>query len=616
MLRHGKSTLRFLAVVPLTIAALATFANGQSPTTTTITKLYTYNDDGALTSVTTQVDDGEPAVAYLTRDNFIPDAQDPATGQLTLGNGNLIAVGPAPGVSNATSRYSFDELDRVAEYSGGSAAVSYTYHPTSLMASATKTSGDTVHFYYDNSATPRMVTIERAATGEMSRQLGPLCSVTDGTRKVLMSPRKDVSGVYDPDADTFTPYSYDAYGEPSPFDPSHNETPGGDYDLANNPFRYAGEYRDPDWGGYYLRTRWYDPQLRVFLTRDPTQNLNRYGYTDGNPIARFDPTGQSHNAWNKFIRNPVDNVMERLDRHLADRLLVSPLLGPIALIADPVGFWHGLGPNDSLRLLSLVGIVGSGQLAGYAVSDANYLLSFAVAVGTNAGTGVASSYVAASSHGFHRLNRRLFYHGLEYTAGGILEYHFIFGNGYRPFNLELDDVIDKWKGARLSAPNGEGNEALVFRFKQNGSGSVVSGKGLSFLRGTNPVLDAFNTGWYHEGMLALGADNTVWLTEVTNGGLRVQHFEIVDAGDIREELERALRGAKTELQFVGRFTERKVGETFYSNPRNLVPLKDGIDVAEDSEQLVTGGTQQYALWGRNCQLHAGDILRALGNPLD
>ncbi|MCP4630031.1 MAG: hypothetical protein GY850_41960 [bacterium] len=32
-------------------------------------------------------------------------------------------------------------------------------------------------------------------------------------------------------------------------------------------FRYAGEYRDPLWGGYYLRARWYHPDLTTFIAR-------------------------------------------------------------------------------------------------------------------------------------------------------------------------------------------------------------------------------------------------------------------------------------------------------------------------------------------------------------
>jgi RHS repeat-associated protein len=583
------------------------------PAATTITKTYTYNDDGALTSVTTQVDDEPATVSYLTWDNFVPDTQDPTTGQIAAGNGNLVGVGPAPG--DLSAHYTFDGQDRLIGYSDDRGSVFYTYHPTWLMASATKGSGDSIHFYYGGGTPARVATIEHDSSGAMASLLGPICSVTDGTQKILMSPRKDVAGVFDPDQGTFTPYSYDAWGGDDLLDQSEQEPTEDEYDLTDNPFRYAGEYRDPNWGGYYLRARWYDPQLRTFVSRDPAVNLNRFGYTDGNPIARHDPTGSSHNAWNKHVRNPVDRLMARLDKHAVDRILVSPLLGPIALAADPVGFWHGLGPNTPLRLLSLTGIVGSEVLTGFLLSDASHIASFVVEVSVNAGVGAASSYVAASSHGFHRLNRRLFFNGLQYTAGGIFEYQFVFGAGYRPFNLDLDDVITKWKSEPLGGGKGEASSALVFRFKQDGSFTGSSGKGFAFLRGTNPLFDAFGTGWYHEGMLALGRDEHIWITEVTSDGLRTREGFLT--GDLKKSLVRELRNSKSEFRLVGKFRENTVNDVFLRNPRGIAPLRgpDGIYVRDSQiENLLLGGSNPYSLFSRNCQQHAGDVLRALGDP--
>jgi RHS repeat-associated protein len=597
---------RFLAIV-LALASLAVTAQAQS-TTTTITRVYTYNADGAPTSVTTQVDDNQPTVSYLTWDNFVPDANDPSTGTVTPGNGDLLGSGPAPGTDALTKRFTFDAEDRLVGYSDGASAVTYTYHPTWLMASATKASGDSVHFYYDNGQSPRIIHIEHTSTGVLSRRLGPVCSLTDGRQKVLMSPRSDVAGVYDPSQQTFAPYSYDAYGEPSPFDPSANQSPSADYDLGDNPFRYGGEYRDPDWGGYYLRARWYDPSFRTFISRDPNQNLNRFGYTDGNPIARLDPSGQS---WKKAISRPTEKFLAPLTKDAAGRILLGPLIAPILLVADPVGFWNGLGPNNTIRALALTGIVGSQLLTGY-LPDSNYIAFFALNVAANSGVGVASSYVAASSHGFHRLNRRLFYQGLEYTVGGVLEAHFIFGAGYRPFNLELDDVIKKWTTEETSLENNK--ETLVFRYKQNGVGSGVSGKGFSFLRGTNPLADYFGTGWYHEGMLALGRDGQAWLTEVTDQGLRVQVWERGEKETNQAYLNALLRKSTTDFKYAGKFGEANVNDIFQCNPKGLVPAPNGgIDVpGGDRERLLMSGTGQYSLFGRNCQLHAGAILRMLG----
>ena len=66
-----------------------------------------------------------------------------------------------------------------------------------------------------------------------------------------------------------------------------------------NPFRYRGYYYDTESRLYYLITRYYDPRLGVFLTRDSTEYLepeevggvDLYAYCRNNPIMYYDPTG-------------------------------------------------------------------------------------------------------------------------------------------------------------------------------------------------------------------------------------------------------------------------------------------------------------------------------------
>lgn len=66
-----------------------------------------------------------------------------------------------------------------------------------------------------------------------------------------------------------------------------------------NPFRYRGYYYDTESRLYYLITRYYDPRLGVFLTRDSAEYLepeevggvDLYAYCYNNPIMYVDPTG-------------------------------------------------------------------------------------------------------------------------------------------------------------------------------------------------------------------------------------------------------------------------------------------------------------------------------------
>ena len=74
-------------------------------------------------------------------------------------------------------------------------------------------------------------------------------------------------------------------------------------DLAHignrNPFRYRGYYYDAETGLYFLKTRYYDPQICRFITIDDIQyldpehinGLNLYAYCGDNPVMNIDPTG-------------------------------------------------------------------------------------------------------------------------------------------------------------------------------------------------------------------------------------------------------------------------------------------------------------------------------------
>ena len=53
-------------------------------------------------------------------------------------------------------------------------------------------------------------------------------------------------------------------------------------------------------GLYYMRARYYNPQIKRFINRDiidgsitDSQSLNKYSYVQGNPISLVDPSGTS-----------------------------------------------------------------------------------------------------------------------------------------------------------------------------------------------------------------------------------------------------------------------------------------------------------------------------------
>ncbi len=83
---------------------------------------------------------------------------------------------------------------------------------------------------------------------------------------------------------------------------SYDYTPYGELlrhsGTSDTPFLFTGEQYDPEAGLYYLRARYYSPELARFLSRDTFEGTltdplsqNRYLYARGNPVLYVDPSG-------------------------------------------------------------------------------------------------------------------------------------------------------------------------------------------------------------------------------------------------------------------------------------------------------------------------------------
>lgn len=94
----------------------------------------------------------------------------------------------------------------------------------------------------------------------------------------------DVLAAYSNTSNKLADYSYTAWGEQR----SVNETSS----FTNNPLRYCGEYYDCESGMTYLRARYYDSNIKRFISEDPIKDgLNWYSYAGNNPVMFVDPSG-------------------------------------------------------------------------------------------------------------------------------------------------------------------------------------------------------------------------------------------------------------------------------------------------------------------------------------
>ncbi|MBC8526842.1 MAG: RHS repeat protein [Candidatus Cloacimonetes bacterium] len=89
----------------------------------------------------------------------------------------------------------------------------------------------------------------------------------------------------------------------------------------DNSFRYVGKYgvMYEDNGLYFMRARYYNPQIGRFISEDPIWDFNLYAYGGNNPIIKIDPLGLTDQSlvikkdeFNSEISAPKDPTVDDL----------------------------------------------------------------------------------------------------------------------------------------------------------------------------------------------------------------------------------------------------------------------------------------------------------------
>jgi RHS repeat-associated protein len=581
-------------LVALVASAGPAFAPAAVGARTTV-NTYSYNADGALTAITTQVNQNSPATTYLTWDDFTPNAATPTTGTVAAGDGRLVGYGPSPGVDDLTARFEFDPRDRLLSYSGPAGTETYDYHANGMMMSSSA-GGDELRFYSDAYENPQVTNIHQTGAGLWSAWLDRNRFVDDGSERSVMQPRKDMACTYDAADHTLQSYSYDAFGA------SRLEgTSSGSYDLHDNPFRYAGEYRDPIWGGYFLRARWYHPDLPVFLSRDPEEHLNRYAYGNGNPVMHIDPDGMN------FLKALNSSLNKGIGGHFA-RVFLAPLLGPLQILADPKGFWQQIKTDkDGIDIFLAAGVATEGLsigLEGFGLSAGIRGLSLAKRFGSrlaiDAGLVGGQAVAGGADRGFKHFNWESFGQNLELGAGGIAFDRGVAGVGHNAFTLKGEDILNR-------VQNLKDDSVLVFRERTEGN---------SLKTFTSPLLEHAKIGRYHERIIVVSKDFSVSSDLLVRkhggevfGALRTSS-KLNDARAVEGFFSDKTRTSR--YQFVGSLKGFSKENFLTLNPRGLLHGQVYQDLLISDDWAHAPQSAKYGRWTNNCHTHAQAVLSELG----
>ena len=184
-------------------------------------------------------------------------------------------------------RYYYDHTGaRVKKVVDG---VTTEYRMAGSLLVSERTGDETIWYQYDSAASL-------------------VAMIIGGTRyNYVRNAQNDIVGLIDSTGKRVVYYKYDSWGRTVNISGTMAATVG-----QKNPFRYRGYYFDAESGMYYLQSRYYDPEIRRFISADDVGILtgdqsilglhNLYEYCLDNPVGRLDENGHfSLPNWAKVV---------------------------------------------------------------------------------------------------------------------------------------------------------------------------------------------------------------------------------------------------------------------------------------------------------------------------
>ncbi|MDE7164284.1 MAG: hypothetical protein K2O04_02525 [Clostridiales bacterium] len=200
----------------------------------------------------------------------------------------------------------------------------YFWQGNSLRMERDSTRNHPIYFYYDESGV-----------------CGIECNGSDYYfQKNMLG---DVCAIYNALGELVCRYVYDAWGNHKIYDKDGNEIEDNYNSVGSqNPIRYRGYYWDREFKLYYLKSRYYDPEVGRFISPDSIEYLdpasisgmNLYAYCGNNPVMNVDNGG---NSWSSFWNDVGNWFLDTGLKILACTTSVAEIIGGVALTAVGAG---------------------------------------------------------------------------------------------------------------------------------------------------------------------------------------------------------------------------------------------------------------------------------------
>ncbi len=195
----------------------------------------------------------------------------------------------------------------------------------------------------------------------------------------------DIIALLDSNGALVVKYVYDAWGSHKVTSPDGSVISDQTHIGNLNPFRYRGYYYDIETGLYYLKTRYYDPEVGRFITIDDISyldpetinGLNLYAYCGNNPVMNVDENGTK---WWEFWKWD----WKKIGQGIAAVIGVTALVIATVFTAGAVGGIAGV-----IMMTAAIGIAFGAAIGGVS----------AVINGTNIAAGILGGAIKGGSIG-------------------------------------------------------------------------------------------------------------------------------------------------------------------------------------------------------------------------